>query len=111
MMLKDGLTRWLAPSVSGSVTLQLRRGDDYSILETKAEYMAYGPEKLSMEKVEDPAFTPADRIGALEMQNLSITDNRSFLRHHMDSVARLGQGTSPLPELLGAAEPAEKAKK
>src|SRR5450432_4939179 len=101
MMLKDGLTRWIAPSVSGSVTLQLRRGDDYSILETKAEYMAYAPEKLSMERVEDPAFSPADRIGALEMQNLSITDNRNFLMHHLDSVARLGQSTSPLPELLG----------
>jgi argininosuccinate synthase len=104
MMLKDGLTRWIAPSVSGSVTLQLRRGDDYSILETKAEYMAYAPEKLSMERVEDPAFSPADRIGALEMQNLSITDNRNFLMHHLDSVAKLGQGTSPLPELLGKTE-------
>ncbi len=58
MMLKDGLTRWIAPSVTGSVTVQLRRGDDYSILETKAEYMAYAPEKLSMERVEDPAFSP-----------------------------------------------------
>jgi len=104
MMLKDGLTRWIAPSVSGSVTLQLRRGDDYSILETEAEYMAYAPEKLSMERVEDPAFSPADRIGALEMQNLSITDNRNFLMHHLDSVARLGQSTSPLPELLGKTE-------
>src|SRR5882724_9206967 len=104
MMLKDGLTRWIALSVSGSVTLQLRRGDDYSILETEAEYMAYAPEKLSMERVEDPAFSPADRIGALEMQNLSITDNRNFLMHHLDSVARLGQSTSPLPELLGKTE-------
>src|SRR6478609_7654204 len=104
MMLKDGLTRWIAPSVTGSVTVQLRRGDDYSILETKAEYMAYAPEKLSMERVEDPAFMPADRIGALEMQNLSITDNRNFLIHHMDSVARLGQVANPLPELLGKKE-------
>ena len=86
--------------------MQLRRGDDYSILETKAEYMAYAPEKLSMERVEDPAFSPADRIGALEMQNLSITDNRNFLIHHLDSVARLGQAASasPLPELLGKTE-------
>jgi len=104
MMLKDSLCRWLAPSVTGSVTLQLRRGDDYSILSTKAEYMAYDPEKLSMEKVEEPAFSPADRIGALEMQNLSVTDNRAFLMHHLDSVARLGQGTSVLPELLGKTE-------
>src|SRR5688572_10819155 len=60
MMLKDAITRWLAPSVSGSVTLELRRGDDYSIISTKAQYMSYDPEKLSMEKVEDPAFTPSD---------------------------------------------------
>jgi argininosuccinate synthase len=105
------LTRWIAPSVSGSVTLQLRRGDDYSILETKAEYMAYAPEKLSMERVEDPAFSPADRIGALEMQNLSITDNRNFLMHHLESVARLGQASSPLPELLGTAGASEKPAK
>jgi argininosuccinate synthase len=104
MMLKDALCRWLAPSVSGSVKLELRRGDDYTILETKAEYMAYGPDKLSMEKVDDPAFSPADRIGALEMQNLSVTDNRSFLMHHLESVARLDSAASPLSELLGKTE-------
>lgn len=101
MLLKDGLTRWIAPSISGSVKLELRRGDDYSILATQADYMAYGPDKLSMEKVEDPAFTPADRIGALEMQNLSVTDNRAFLVHHLDSVARLGTGPEVLAGLLG----------
>jgi argininosuccinate synthase len=101
MLLKDGLTRWIAPSISGSVKLELRRGDDYSILATKAEYMAYGPDKLSMEKVEDPAFTPSDRIGALEMQNLSVTDNRAFLVHHLDSVARLGAPPEVLAGLLG----------
>ena len=101
MLLKDALTRWVAPSVTGTVTLELRRGDDYSILETEAEYMAYAPEKLSMERTEEPAFSPADRIGALEMQNLSITDNRAFLLHHLDAISRLGAGSSPLPELLG----------
>jgi argininosuccinate synthase len=101
MLLKDGLTRWVAPSVTGSVKLELRRGDDYSILATKAEYMAYGPDKLSMERVEDAAFTPSDRIGALEMQNLSVTDNRSFLVHHLESVARLGAPADVLPGLLG----------
>jgi argininosuccinate synthase len=101
MMLKDALTRWIAPSVSGSVTLELRRGDDYSILDTRAVYMAYGPEKLSMERVEDAPFSPADRIGALELQNLSVLDNRAMLAHHLDSVARLGAGGSALPELLG----------
>jgi argininosuccinate synthase len=101
MLLKDGLTRWVAPSVTGSVKLELRRGDDYSILSTQAEYMAYGPDKLSMERVEDAAFTPSDRIGALEMQNLSVTDNRSFLVHHLQSVARLGAAPDVLPDLLG----------
>jgi argininosuccinate synthase len=101
MMIKDALTRWVAPSVTGSVTLELRRGDDYSILETHAEYMAYAPEKLSMERVEEPAFSPADRIGALELQNLSVTDNRAFLLHHLASVSRMGPGSSPLQELLG----------
>ncbi len=101
MLLKDGLTRWIAPSVTGSVKLELRRGDDYSILSTQAEYMAYGPDKLSMERVADPAFTPSDRIGALEMQNLSVTDNRSFLVHHLESVARLGQAPEMLAGLLG----------
>jgi argininosuccinate synthase len=90
MMLKDALTRWVAPSVKGTVTVELRRGDDYTILDTQAEYMAYGPDKLSMEKVEQAYFTQEDRIGALEMQNLSLMDNRAFLLHHLDSVKRLG---------------------
>jgi argininosuccinate synthase len=63
--------------------------------------MAYGPEKLSMEKVEDAAFSPADRIGALELQNLSVLDNRAFLVHHLDSVARLGSAPNEIGELLG----------
>jgi argininosuccinate synthase len=104
MLLKDALSRWLAPSVSGSVTLELRRGDDYTIVETRADYMAYGPDKLSMEKVEDAAFSPADRIGALELQNLSVLDNRAFLVHHLDSVARLGGTPSVIGELLGKKE-------
>jgi argininosuccinate synthase len=92
MMLKDSLTRWLAPTVSGKVTLELRRGDDYSILNTEADYMSYGPDKLSMEKVADAAFSPSDRIGALELQNLSVLDNRELLVHHLGSTQRLAQG-------------------
>ena len=105
MLLKDALTRWIAPSVTGTVTLELRRGDDYSILDTQADYMAYAPDKLSMERVADPAFSPADRIGALEMQNLSITDNRAFLQHHLSAVHALHgreTGVDQLPELLGS---------
>src|SRR5688572_8604616 len=104
MLLKDALTRWIAPSVTGSVTLELRRGDDYSILDTSAAFMSYGPEKLSMEKVADAAFLPADRIGALEMQTLGVTDNRALLRHHLDSTARLGEGVEQLAGLLGGSE-------
>jgi argininosuccinate synthase len=91
-MLKDGLTRWVAPAVTGEVTVELRRGDDYTLLDTRAEYMSYAPDKLSMERVEEPAFTPEDRIGALELQNLSVGDNRALLLHHLASVARLGAG-------------------
>ena len=93
MMLKDALTRWVAPTITGEVTLELRRGDDYTILDTKAAHMAYAPHKLSMEKVAS-AFTPEDRIGALEMQNLSVGDNRALLLHHLRSVAALPGGTS-----------------
>ncbi|MEZ4361041.1 MAG: argininosuccinate synthase [Kofleriaceae bacterium] len=107
MMLKDALTRWVAPSVTGAVTLELRRGDDYSIVKTSAEYMAYAPDKLSMERVEEPAFTPEDRIGALELQNLSVADNRAMLLHHLESVGRLApREQDALDRLLGeAAEP------
>ncbi|MCB9657360.1 MAG: argininosuccinate synthase [Polyangiales bacterium] len=98
MMLKDALTRWVAPGVTGSVTLELRRGDDYTIVDTKATYMAYEADKLSMEKVEQAYFTQEDRIGALEMQNLSLMDNRAFLLHHLDSVKRLG---APADNTLG----------
>lgn len=102
LMLKDAITRWIAPSVTGSVTLELRRGEDYSILDTKAEYMMYGPEKLSMEKVAEVAFTPEDRIGALEMQTLNVTDNRELLVHYLDRVGLLTSSASALPELLGS---------
>jgi argininosuccinate synthase len=101
-LLKDALTRWVAPSVTGEVTLELRRGDDYTIVATRAQHMSYGPDKLSMERVEAPAFTPEDRIGALELQNLSVGDNRDLLLHHLDSLRQLAPaGGEPLGRLLG----------
>ncbi|HZH17992.1 MAG TPA: argininosuccinate synthase [Archangium sp.] len=106
LMLKDSLTRWVAPSITGSVTLELRRGDDYTLLDTQAEHMAYDPDKLSMEKVAS-AFTPEDRIGALEMQNLAVGDNRGLLLHHLSSVRRLSEGTGTgtgIAQLLGDGE-------
>ncbi|HSM91356.1 MAG TPA: argininosuccinate synthase [Anaeromyxobacteraceae bacterium] len=106
LLLRDALTRWIATAVSGKVTVELRRGDDWTVLDTKAVYMSYAPEKLSMERVEDPAFTPEDRIGALEMQNLNVGDNRDLLLHHLDSLRRLGAGPGgpSLAALLGAKE-------
>jgi argininosuccinate synthase len=105
LMLKDALTRWVSPSVTGTVNLELRRGDDYSILSTQAEYMAYAPEKLSMERVAEPAFTPEDRIGALELQNLNVADNRAMLLHHLESIRALGAGDEKkLAAMLGAGE-------
>ena len=103
MLLKDAFTRWISPGITGSVTLELRRGDDYTILDTRAPYMAYGPEKLSMEKVEQAFFTPEDRIGALEIQSLSVSDNRDFLLHHLDSTRSLQPPAQPpIKELLGS---------
>jgi argininosuccinate synthase len=101
LLLKDALTRWIAPSVTGTVTLELRRGDDYSILNTEAAHMSYAPDKLSMERVEDAPFTPEDRIGALELQNLNVSDNRDLLLHHIDSVRKLTATGPSIAGLLG----------
>src|SRR3974390_956832 len=79
MMLRETSQRWVARAVTGEVTLELRRGNDYSILDTESPNLTYQPERLSMEKVDDAAFTPADRIGQLTMRNLDITDTRAKL--------------------------------
>jgi argininosuccinate synthase len=96
LMLKEALTRWVAPAVTGTVTLELRRGDDYTFLDTRAARSAYEPDKLSMEKTAS-AFTPEDRVGALEMQSLGVLDNRELLLHFAKA---LGAGTGPLGDLL-----------
>lgn len=79
LMLRESLMKWVASAVNGSVTLRLRRGDDYTILDTQGEGFSYHPEKLSMERTEDAAFGPADRIGQLTMRNLDIQDTRQKL--------------------------------
>jgi argininosuccinate synthase len=109
MMLKDAMARWIAPSITGHVTLELRRGDDYTIVSTVAPHMAYDPHKLSMEKVES-LFSPEDRMGALEMQNLSVLDNRAFLINHLESIQMLTEGPArrELTEILGDAPDAPK---
>jgi argininosuccinate synthase len=96
LMLKEALMRWVAPAVTGTVTLELRRGDDYTIVDTRAARSAYEPDKLSMEKTAS-AFSPEDRIGALEMQSLGVLDNRELLLHFAKA---LGPGSSPVNEML-----------
>ncbi|ACA31880.1 Argininosuccinate synthase [Histophilus somni 2336] len=79
LMLRETAQRWVARAVTGEVTLELRRGNDYSILNTVSPNMTYHPERLSMEKVENAPFDPSDRIGQLTMRNLDITDTRDKL--------------------------------
>ena len=85
LMLRETAQRWVARAVTGEVTLELRRGNDYSILNTESPNLTYAPERLSMEKVEDAPFTPADRIGQLTMRNLDITDTRAKLKFYSDT--------------------------
>ena len=91
LMLRDSLQRWVSSLVSGEVTLELRRGDDYTILDTTGPALTYEPERLSMERVEDAAFGPQDRIGQLTMRNLDIADSRSKLEQYRQA-GRLGEG-------------------
>ena len=79
LMLRETAQRWVASAITGEVTLELRRGNDYSLLNTESPNLTYAPERLSMEKVEDAPFSPADRIGQLTMRNLDIADTRAKL--------------------------------
>jgi argininosuccinate synthase len=78
MMLREQAQRWVARLVTGEVTVELRRGNDYSIVDTRSPNLTYKPERLTMEKGE-AFFTPQDRIGQLTMRNLDITDTRDKL--------------------------------
>jgi argininosuccinate synthase len=91
LMLREALLRWVGSAVTGEVTLRLRRGDDYTILDTTGPHLTYAPERLSMEKVEDAPFGPLDRIGQLTMRNLDIEDSRAKLDVYR-SVGTLGPG-------------------
>jgi len=79
MMLRDTLHKWVGRAITGSVTLELRRGDDYTIVDTQSKNLTYQPERLSMERVDGEAFSPLDRIGQLHLRNLDIADSRSKL--------------------------------
>jgi len=91
LMLRESLLHWVGAAVSGEVTLRLRRGDDYSILDTTGSHLTYAPGRLSMERVEDAAFGPLDRIGQLTMRNLDIEDSRSKLEVYR-AAGTLGAG-------------------
>lgn len=98
LMLRESLTRWVASAITGEVKLRLRRGDDYSIIDTRGEAFSYHPEKLSMERTESAAFGPTDRIGQLTMRNLDIADTRSKLEMYREQ-GQIGQGNFELVEI------------
>ena len=99
LMLRETAQRWVAKAITGEVTLELRRGNDYSILNTESPNLTYHPERLSMEKVENAAFTPLDRIGQLTMRNLDISDTRAKLGVYAQAgLVQLGEG-AVIPKL------------
>ena len=95
LMLRESLQRWVGSAVTGEVVLRLRRGDDYTILDTRGPALSYNPEKLSMERVEDAAFGPEDRIGQLTMRNLDIADSRERLEQYA-KLRIVGESTAKL---------------
>ncbi|EGD01370.1 argininosuccinate synthase [Burkholderia sp. TJI49] len=100
IMLRETAQRWVARAITGEVKIELRRGNDYSILSTKSPNLTYQPERLSMEKVAS-TFSPRDRIGQLTMRNLDITDTRDKLRVYTQ-VGLLTPGeASALPQIKG----------
>ena len=106
MMLRETAQRWVARAITGEVTVELRRGNDYSILDTTSPNLTYKPERLTMEKGE-AFFTPQDRIGQLTMRNLDIIDTRDKLRVYTET-GLIGTGAGDGMPLLSAAEPDEK---
>ena len=97
LMLRTSLQQWVASAITGEVTVRLRRGWDYTIVDTTGPALSYHPEKLSMERVEDAAFGPVDRIGQLTMRNLDIADTRTRLEQY----SQLGLVGGAISELVG----------
>ena len=91
LMLRESVQRWIASLATGTATLRLRRGDDYTILDTRGPGFSYHPDRLSMERVENAAFGPEDRIGQLTLRNLDIADSRAKLERYAGQP--LEQGT------------------
>jgi len=99
IMLRESAQRWVAKPITGEVTLELRRGNDYSILNTESPNLTFHPERLSMEKTES-AFSPRDRIGQLTMRNLDITDTREKLVTYAKAGLLTLSKSSDMPQLL-----------
>ncbi|WP_405775197.1 argininosuccinate synthase [Streptomyces sp. NBC_00859] len=102
LMIREALQRWVGAAVTGEVTLRLRRGEDYSVMNTSGPAFSYHPDKLSMERTENSAFGPVDRIGQLTMRNLDIADSRAKLEQYAD----LGIVGNTHATLIGAAQAA-----
>jgi argininosuccinate synthase len=99
LMLRQSLQSWIGHAVTGEVAIELRRGDDYTILDTTSPNATYHPERLSMERVDDAAFAPQDRIGQLTMRILDLEDSR----HKLELYGRAG--LTPILGPLGMLEP------
>ncbi len=105
LMIREALQRWVASLVTGEVVLRLRRGEDYSIVSTDGPAFSYHPDKLSMERTENAAFGPLDRIGQLTMRNLDIADSRAKLELYADQPLDQGQVLVENGTLYGEIEP------
>jgi argininosuccinate synthase len=111
LMLRESLQRWVASAITGTVILRLRRGDDFSIINTEGPHFSYHPEKLSMERTESAAFGPSDRIGQLTMRNLDIADTRAKLEMYAEQ-GKLGSGEFKLvAEIEGGSKKSSNPKK
>ena len=98
IMLRESSQRWVARAITGEVTVELRRGNDYSILNTTSPNLTYKPERLTMEKGEGE-FTPQDRIGQLTMRNLDITDTREKIAIYTKTGLLQPASGSTVPQL------------
>ena len=103
IMLREASQRWVARAITGEVTLELRRGNDYSILATTSPNLSYHPERLTMEKGES-AFSPQDRIGQLTMRNLDLADTRERLLGYARSGLLSSESGLGLPLLAGTTD-------
>ena len=99
LMLRETAQRWVAKAITGTVTLELRRGNDFTILNTESPNLTYEAERLSMEKVEDAPFDPVDRIGQLTMRNLDVSDTRGKLGIYAQTGLLNAVKDSVLPQL------------